>query len=100
MNPLLVAASRCNLHAVQLLIECDADTNVVDCRGHTSLYYACKKKMVYSRDRKKENDLLPMVQLLLNYGAQVDFRGCSTCCHNISKCYVIAPMIFIHVYEP
>lgn len=85
-DSLLVAASRCNPHAVQLLIESKVDVNDVDWRGHTTLYLACHTKMIYSRERKNANDSFPVVQLLLYYGACVNARGCSTCCHNIIKC--------------
>lgn len=95
MDPLFIATSRCNYHAVGLLIESNADVNLIDWNGHTPLYWACKQNILYSPDHKSSNDAFPVVQYLLNYGAKVNLRGRNICCH-----IVCITQIQLLCYEP
>ena len=72
---------RCHIPAVRLLLQARADVNISDWSGHSALYWASHCDYIHSSVSKtSKNDCLAMVQVLLNYGANVDQTGCNTCC--------------------
>jgi hypothetical protein len=67
MTPLHYAAMNGNAAAVQLLVTLGADTDLLDCKGHTALYFACQNQNYYTAH-------LACVELLLALGANVRSR--------------------------
>lgn len=79
-DPLVIAIGRGNVTVVRVLIESRANINIIPYLGHTPLFLTSSRKQPDSDSQKRIQDRFPVIETLLNYGVQVNFTGCSTCC--------------------
>jgi len=66
LSYLHVAAINYNVGAAEVLLKKGADPNIIDNRGRTPLSYAIGRK---------NPNLVKLVQLLLDYGADLDYKS-------------------------